>query len=144
MAHYSNIDESRLISAINTCKIKINKQATKDLLADAQSLVWEGTSAKENLVNTLNKINTKTIELEEELNKCLKIAQKIKKYKELYKTIKNLKKQKTNLEWQKTNSTNTNYYLEYAINEKRRMINSKKDELDSIKKSLSSDGYPPV
>lgn len=145
MAHYSGINESSLISAINNCKNKISKKNTSDLLADAKSLVWEGTDAKENLVETLRKINSTTTKLENELDKCLNIARKIKKYKELRQTIKNLQSQKASLEWQRNNNgTNPDYYLDYAIAEKRRLINAKKDQLESIKNQLSSAGYPPV
>lgn len=149
MAHYEGINVANLISAIQNCKSKVNTNASKDLLADGKSLVWEGTDAKENLVDALKEINNSTKELENELENCLKIAKNMKNYKDTKKELDNLKSQKQALQLTKSRTTSTTpaatiAYLNSEIANKTRLINAKQEQLNSLAKTLTNAGYPPV
>ena len=146
MAHYSSVDENALISSINNCKNKLNMKSTANLLEDANSMPWDGAEAKDNLVNAIKQIDNKTKKLSEQLDFCLEIAKKIKKYKQVKKELDKLKQNKNNLKkrYESDPLSPSAAYLQGEISRKQASINSKEEELNRLKSKLTSAGYPPV
>lgn len=143
---YADVDAGLLINSIKLCKSNLNTKSASALLTDAKAIPWDGAGAQENLVAAISKIQSQTSKLSSALDSCLAIANKIEKYKKLEKEIKVLaadcKRLKAQYDKNPTAPTATFIYSQYES--KKRVVNSKKEKLETLGNALSGAGFPPV